>query len=49
MAFEQQEPLANLGFSRQAPQPQQVGVRLKPKDKKTETPGSQRPPQRRGF
>jgi hypothetical protein len=47
MAFEHQEPSANLGFCRTAARPQQVGVRLKPNEKKTEAPESKRPPERR--
>ena len=48
--FEHQEPLTDSAFSRTASQPQQVGVRLKPDDKKK--PGAsapQRPKERRSF
>ena len=47
MAFEHQEPSANLGFCRPAARPQQIGVRLKPDEKKTEAPETKRPPKRR--
>ena len=37
MGFEHQQPLTNLGFCRAAAQPQQIGVRLKPNEKKAES------------
>jgi hypothetical protein len=49
MGFEHQEPSTNLGFCRPLPRPQQIGVRLKPEEKKVETPPPKRPPEQRGF
>jgi hypothetical protein len=42
MGFEHQEPSTNLGFCRPLPQPQQIGVRLKPEEKTAEAPGPNR-------
>ena len=49
MGFEQQERGSNLGFSRSAPQPQHVGVRLDPKGKPSPKPAPKRPPEQRSF
>ena len=49
MGFEHQEPSTNLGFCRTAARPQQIGVRLKPNEKKAEAPGPKRPPEPRDF
>jgi hypothetical protein len=49
MDFEHQQPTANLGFCRTAAKPQQVGVRLKPNEKKAETSQPDRPAERRAF
>jgi hypothetical protein len=43
MAFEHQLPAINSGFTRATPQQQQVGVRLKPNEKKPKSPKPQRP------
>jgi hypothetical protein len=40
MVFEHQQPAINSGFTRATPQQQQVGVRLKPSEKK---PAAQKP------
>jgi hypothetical protein len=42
MGFEHQQPSISSGFTRAAPQQQQVGVRLKPNEKKVETQKPQR-------
>jgi hypothetical protein len=47
MGFEHQEPSTNLGFCHTAARPQQIGVRLKPNEKKTEAPKPERPPEPR--
>jgi hypothetical protein len=44
MAFQHQEPLPHSGFSHSALQQQQVGVRLKPDEKKPAGPLPKRPP-----
>lgn len=49
MGFEHQQPSINLGFCRPAPQQQQVGVRLKPNEKKPAAPIKKRSPEDRGF
>jgi hypothetical protein len=49
MGFEHQQPSINLGFCRPAPQQQQVGVRLKPNDKKPPAPTPKRPAEPRRF
>ncbi|HEY3887755.1 MAG TPA: hypothetical protein VGL73_04220 [Caulobacteraceae bacterium] len=49
MGFEHQQPSINLGFCRPAPQQQQVGVRLKPNEKKSDAAPTKRPPEQRGF
>jgi hypothetical protein len=49
MGFEHQQPSINLGFCRAAPQQQQIGVRLKPDEKKGDAPRPQRPPERRAV
>ena len=49
MGFEHQKPSTNLGFCHTAARPQQIGVRLKPNEKKTEAPGPKRPPEPREF
>ena len=47
MGFEHQEPSVNLGFCRELPRPQQIGVRLKPEEKKPEEPAPKQPRERR--
>jgi hypothetical protein len=49
MGFEHQEPSTNLGFCHTAARPQQIGVRLKPNEKKTQASGPKRPPEPREF
>jgi len=43
MGFEHQQPSINSGFTRAAPQQQQVGVRVKSNEKKVEPPKPKRP------
>jgi hypothetical protein len=43
MGFEHQQPSISSGFTRPAPQQQQIGVRLKLNEKKPEAPKPQRP------
>ncbi len=47
MGFEHQEPSTNLGFCHSAQRQQQVGVRLKPGEKKAEPQKPERPRERR--
>ena len=44
--FEQQEPLTNNAFSRPAPCPRHVGVKLPREDR---APAAARPPERKTF
>lgn len=46
--FEHQEAITNFAFSRTASQPQQVGVRLKPKDDPKPEPAPPERPNARG-
>jgi hypothetical protein len=45
--FDQQEPLTTNAFTRSAPCPRHVGVKLPPEEKTPAAP--QRPPERKSF